>query len=144
MSLRNIVNSRLESKEREDDWIADVLDFHIMSKAVVGETPAIRAAELRKALLEEEVREFKEAVDSNDLIGAIDALCNIIYVAIGAGVAFGVDLSPFWNEVHRSNMSKEGASTLPDGKAAGKVMKGPNYSPPNLSRVLEENFYDRR
>jgi predicted HAD superfamily Cof-like phosphohydrolase len=122
-------------------WVTDVFEFHKMSGATIGWLPEIRGESLRGALLDEEVQEFHEAISSNDLVGAIDALCDIIYVAIGAGITFGVDLSPFWDEVHRSNMSKTGASVLADGKAAGKVIKGPNYSPPNLHRILRERYY---
>ena len=65
-----------------------------------------------------------------------DALTDINYVTYGAGHTFGIDLNACCEEVHRSNMSKLGADGKPVKDARGKVLKGPDYSPPSLERVL--------
>jgi predicted HAD superfamily Cof-like phosphohydrolase len=91
---------------------------------------------LRLNLIKEEVEELKQAIDQNDLTGIADALTDILYVTYGAGATFGIDLDSCFEEVHRSNMSKLGATGVPIYREDGKVLKGPNYSPPNLDKVL--------
>jgi predicted HAD superfamily Cof-like phosphohydrolase len=92
--------------------------------------------ELRKELIHEEFQELLEALSKRDLVEVADALTDILYVVYGAGHTFGIDLDECFREVHRSNMSKLGE----DGKAIlredGKVMKGPNYSDPDLKEAL--------
>ena len=91
---------------------------------------------LRIDLIDEELNEFKEAISNNDLKEAIDALTDILYVTYGAGHAFGVNLDECFEEVQRSNMSKLGEDGKPIYNQAGKVMKGPNYFAPDLSKFL--------
>ena len=91
---------------------------------------------LRIDLIDEELTEFKEAIKNNDLKEAVDALTDILYVTYGAGHAFGVNLDECFNEVQRSNMSKLGEDGKPIYNESGKVMKGPNYFQPNLSKFL--------
>lgn len=71
-----------------------------------------------------------------DLVEVADALTDINYVTYGAGHTFGIDLDATCVEVHRSNMSKLGADGKPVKDARGKVLKGPDYSPPSLEKVL--------
>ncbi len=111
-----------------------VEEFHRAFNLTVGETPAIRDPELRIRLLEEEVAEFAEASRDGDLVGAIKELCDICYVAFGAAVTMGIDIEPFFELVQESNMSKVGGKLREDGK----MLKGPNYRPPNLIPTLEE------
>ena len=92
---------------------------------------------LRINLINEELEEFKEAIKNNDLKEAIDALTDILYVTYGAGHAFGVDLDKCFDEVQRSNMSKFGEDGKPIYNDEGKVMKGPNYFKPDLSKFLK-------
>ena len=92
---------------------------------------------LRINLINEELEEFKEAIKNNDLKEAVDALTDILYVTYGAGHAFGVDLDKCFDEVQRSNMSKFGEDGNPIYNDAGKVMKGPNYFKPDLSKFLK-------
>lgn len=68
------------------------------------------------------------------LVEIIDSWCDMIYFILGDAVAMGVDLKPFFDEVHASNMSK-----FIDGKIGpdGKYQKGPNYQPPNLLPILK-------
>ena len=91
---------------------------------------------LRIDLIEEELIEFKESIKNNDLKEAVDALTDILYVTYGAGHAFGVNLDECFDEVQRSNMSKLGEDGKPIYNQAGKVMKGPNYFAPDLSKFL--------
>tara|TARA_B100000965_G_C19428049_1_gene685193 strand:- start:521 stop:892 length:372 start_codon:yes stop_codon:yes gene_type:complete len=92
---------------------------------------------LRIELIGEELEEFKEAIKNNDLKEAVDALTDILYVTYGAGHAFGVNLDKCFNEVQRSNMSKLGKDGKPIYNESGKVMKGPNYFKPDLSKFID-------
>ena len=89
---------------------------------------------LRIDLIKEELDELKEAMDNKDLLEVADALTDILYVTYGAGQAFGIDLDKCFDEVQNSNMSKLGENGEPIYNEAGKVMKGPNYFKPNLSK----------
>ena len=92
---------------------------------------------LRVDLIEEELEELKDAINKKDLKETVDALTDILYVAYGAGHAFGVNLDKCFEEVQKSNMSKLGADGKPIFNEHGKVMKGPNYFKPNLSQFLK-------
>ena len=91
---------------------------------------------LRIDLIKEELEELKEAMDNNDLLEVADALTDILYVTYGAGHAFGIDLDKCFNEVQNSNMSKLDENGKPIYNDAGKVMKGPNYFKPDLSKFV--------
>ena len=91
---------------------------------------------LRIDLIKEELDELKEAMDNKDLLEVADALTDILYVTYGTGHAFGIDLDKCFDEVQNSNMSKldeNGNSIYND---SGKVMKGPNYFKPDLSKFV--------
>ena len=92
---------------------------------------------LRIDLIEEELQELKDAIDKKDLKETVDALTDILYVAYGAGHAFGVNLDKCFEEVQNSNMSKLGEDGKPIYNENGKVMKGPNYFKPNLNQFLK-------
>jgi len=91
---------------------------------------------LRIDLIKEELEELQEAMKNNDLLEVADALTDILYVTYGAGHAFGIDLDKCFDEVQNSNMSKLGENGEPIYNESGKVMKGPNYFKPNLSRFV--------
>ena len=91
---------------------------------------------LRINLINEELEEFKEAIKNNDLKEVADALTDILYVTYGAGHAFGVDLDKCFEEVQNSNMSKLGEDGKPIYNESGKVMKGPSYFKPDLSKFV--------
>ena len=91
---------------------------------------------LRINLIEEELKEFKEAILNKDLKEVADALTDILYVTYGAGHAFGINLDDCFEEVQKSNMSKLGEDGRPIYNQDGKVMKGPNYFKPNLEKFL--------
>ena len=101
-----------------------------------AEFPNEKVVELRKKLIDEEFNELKEAIDDNNIIEVADALTDILVVTDGAGVSFGINLDKCFEEVHRSNMSKLSEDGKPIYNEYGKVMKGPNYSPPNLKKFL--------
>ena len=92
---------------------------------------------LRINLIEEELKELKHAIENKDLKETIDALTDILYVTYGAGHAFGVNLDKCFEEVQKSNMSKLGEDGRPIYNENGKVMKGPNYFKPNISKFIE-------
>ena len=92
--------------------------------------------QLRISLIQEELDELKEAMANNDLLEVADALTDLLYVTYGAGHAFGIDLDKCFNEVQNSNMSKLGEDGKPIYNELGKVMKGPNYFKPDLSKFV--------
>jgi predicted HAD superfamily Cof-like phosphohydrolase len=91
---------------------------------------------LRMSLVDEEVAELRNAGERGDLVGAADALGDLLYVVYGAAEAYGIDLEPVFEEIHRSNMSKGGRE--PGCRPDGKVDKGERYSPPRVREVLAE------
>jgi len=93
--------------------------------------------QLRVNLIKEELDELKEAMDNKDLLEVADALTDILYVTYGAGHAFGINLDKCFDEVQNSNMSKLGEDNKPIFNEFGKVMKGPNYFKPNLSKFIK-------
>ena len=92
---------------------------------------------LRYNLIKEELDELKQAMENKDLLEVADALTDILYVTYGAGIAFGIDLDKCFEEVQNSNMSKLGENGKPIYNEAGKVMKGPNYFKPDLSKFVK-------
>ena len=91
---------------------------------------------LRIDLIKEELEELTEAMNNKDLLEIADALTDILYVTYGAGHAFGIDLDQCFEEVQNSNMSKLDENGKPIHNDAGKVMKGPNYFKPDLSKFV--------
>ena len=98
--------------------------------------PDDKITSLRYDLIEEELGELKEAIDSKNIKEVADALTDILYVTYGAGHAFGIDLDKCFEEVQNSNMSKLGPDGQPIYNDKGKVMKGPNYFKPDLTKFV--------
>ncbi len=94
---------------------------------------------LRISLIKEELDELTKAIAEKDLLEVADALTDILYVTYGAGHAFGIDLDKCFEEVQKSNMSKLGKDRKPIYNEQGKVMKGPDYFKPDLSKFLNKN-----
>ena len=92
---------------------------------------------LRLSLIQEELDELNKAIKDKDIVEVADALTDILYVTYGAGHAFGIDLDKCFNEVQNSNMSKLGDDGKPIYNENGKVMKGPNYFKPDLSKYIK-------
>ena len=99
--------------------------------------PDDKTMKLRCELIEEELNELKDAMKNKNLKEIADALTDILYVTYGAGFAYGINLDKCFKEVQRANMSKLGEDGKPIFNEKGKVMKGPNYSEPNLKQFVE-------
>ena len=91
---------------------------------------------LRLDLIKEELIELTEAMNNKDLLEVADALTDILYVTYGAGHGFGINLDKCFEEVQNSNMSKLDENGKPIYNEKGKVMKGPNYFKPDLSKFV--------
>ena len=115
---------------------ADVEDFHRALDIPIGSTAEIRRAELRAQLIEEEAAETCAAIRRDDLVEAIDGLCDLLCVTYGAAVEFGINLAPFWDEVHRTNMAKRGGPMREDGKR----LKPDGWTPPDIAGILERDL----
>ena len=98
--------------------------------------PKDKINKLRIDLIKEELSELEEAIEKQDIKEVADALTDILYVTYGAGHAFGIDLDKCFAEVQNSNMSKLGLDGKPITNEHGKVMKGPKYFKPNLSKFV--------
>ena len=99
--------------------------------------PEEKTMQLRYDLIKEELNELEQAMKTKDLKEVADALTDILYVAYGAGCAYGIDLDKCSKEVQRANMSKLCKDGKPIYNEKGKVMKGPNYLEPNLKQFVE-------
>ena len=106
----------------------------IKKKAELGDK---KLNQLRIGLIIEELDELKNAIKENNILEVADALTDILYVTYGAGHSFGINLDKCFDEVQKSNMSKLGGDGKPIYNEAGKVMKGPKYFKPNLSKFLK-------
>ena len=120
-------------------------EFHAAFGLRISNTPKIppdsKVLELRDNLIAEEFQEYREAVRNNDIVAVADALTDLLYVVYGACVSFGIDADRCFEEVHRSNMSKLGADGLPIRRESdGKVLKGPNFSQPDLVSILAKQI----
>ena len=103
---------------------------------VKADFPSNNITSLRFELNKEELDELKVAIDNNDIKEVADALTDILYVTYGAGHAFGINLDKCFEEVQNSNMSKLGLDGKPIYNEKGKVMKGPKYFKPDLSKFV--------
>ncbi len=118
----------------------DVKTFMETFGQIVKTKPQIpdeKTMQLRYDLIKEELDELEQAMKDKNLKEIADALTDILYVTYGAGFAYGINLDKCFQEVQRANMSKLGADGKPIYNEKGKVMKGPNYSEPNLKQFVE-------
>lgn len=118
-----------------------VEEFHRAFGVPVRARPTLapkKEARLRLRLIQEELRELRDAIKANDLVGIADALGDLTVVVTGSAICYGIDLQPVVDEIHRSNMSKLGEDGRPILREDGKVLKGPNYFKPDLKKVVEE------
>ena len=124
--------------------IKQLKEFHTAFGLIERKRPSLipdDEYESRRRLLEEEVLELDEAYYDDNIIEVADAITDCLYVLIGTALQFGLTdvLEKCFDEVHRSNMSKLGEDGMPIVHLGGKVMKGPNYSRPDLYKVLKIN-----
>lgn len=122
--------------------ILQVLEFQNAFKVKMPDQPKMlskRRARLRQSLLEEEVKELREA---NNILDVADAVCDILYITYGTAHEYGIAdrLVMLFDEVHRSNMSKMGPDGKPIFRKDGKIMKPETYSEPKLRPILERDF----
>lgn len=119
---------------------AAVLQFHRIFGVEIRQTPVTSIPEglhiLRLSLHEEEHSELVDAFNRDDVVEVADALADIVYIAYGTAVSLGIDLDKVIEEVHRSNISKLNTDGSPIYREDGKVLKGPNYTPPDVRKVL--------
>jgi len=116
-----------------------VAEFHRAFGVPIEEAPMIPSVEvvdLRMALMSEELHELKVALWAGDLVATADAIGDLLVTVYGTALSCGIDADRAVAEVHRSNMSKLGPDGKPILRSDGKVMKGPNFVPPDLSWVL--------
>ena len=117
-----------------------VAEFHMSFNLPLERTPQPRVRDesraLRVELLREEFEEFKDAVVRQDVVAVADALGDIVYVAYGAALTYGIDLDAVLREIHRANMSKLGPDGEPILREDGKVLKSLSYVAPDVRRVL--------
>lgn len=117
-----------------------VKGFHKKFGVPIGTVPKLpdtKRRYARRAFLAEEVCEYVEAEDNNDIVKIADALGDIIYIAIGTAVEYGIPIGDIFFEIHASNMSKLGANGDSLVRADGKVIKGPNYFKPRIAAILK-------
>lgn len=109
-----------------------VEDFHRVFGIASNTEPALADVGQRLSLVKEEYEELVNAAEAGDIVEAADALADLVYVLLGTASVWGICLDDVFAEVHRSNMTKRGATFSP----AGKILKGSNYEPPNIRRAL--------
>lgn len=120
-----------------DMFGAALLEFHAAAGATIGETPMIRDPELRMRLIREESGELSDAIDgaylgTGTFEAAVKELCDLLYVTFGTAIAWGIDITPFFERVHASNMTKVPFTKREDGK----VLKSENYVPASFEGLL--------
>lgn len=137
------IRSRRQRKSRSQGSPSNmqaVGEFHMAFQLPISTRPQVHVqeelSELRIELIREEFEEFKDAVEREDVVAIADALGDIVYVAYGAAITYGIDLDAVIREIHRANMSKLGPDGRPVIREDGKVLKGPGYSPPEIAGVL--------
>ena len=115
-----------------------VRDFHQAFNIQVNNRPTLNVDQnvpiLRCNLIQEELDEFKEAMQNNDLVEIADALGDLLYVVLGAAVTYGIDMQPVFAEIHKSNMTKVGGKQREDGK----WLKPDTYIKPDLATILKD------
>jgi predicted HAD superfamily Cof-like phosphohydrolase len=94
---------------------------------------------LRHSLMQEENDEYLEACFNNSLVEIADALGDQLYILCGTILRHGMQhiIEDVFNEIQASNMSKLGDDGKPVLREDGKIMKGPGYFRPNLSKFIE-------
>lgn len=122
------------------DPVVAVRECHRAQRLLINEVPTLdvpaETKELRCALVEEEAAELRAALEAGDIVEVADAIADLLYVVHGAAITLGIPVAAVFTEVHRSNMTKLGDDGEPVYRADGKVIKGPNFSPPGLLPVL--------
>ncbi len=125
-----------------------LIEFHKTYGLLVSDEPIDLSLEddehadtfdLRIELIEEEYSEFRDAHDNESLTALADAICDLVYVLVGTAVSYGIPFDKCFEEVHRSNMSKLDESGKPIVREDGKILKGPDFTPPNLHKIIYDS-----
>lgn len=137
-------SSPLDTNERMTmtDYPGLVREFHEAFGHPIAERPTLVSnalGDLRSALIAEEASEYGDALESRDLVEVADALGDLLYVVYGAALVHGLPIGEIFEEIHRSNMSKLGEDGKPIYREDNKVLKGPNFTPPNLREIIERH-----
>ena len=130
---------RASRKENNMNYEDMLREFHVaygLPNNIMVRRPTQSQSKLRQDLLVEEMIEYLQAEREHKIVDIADALADIVYIAIGTAVAYGIPFDEVFKEVHRSNMSKLDESGLPIYRGDGKVLKGENFTPPNLEDIL--------
>ena len=95
----------------------------------------------RTSFLLEELAEYSQAITKKDTAGALDALVDIVYIALGTAWLFNLPFEKAWKEVQRANMEKIRAKDT-TGKRGTKfdVIKPKGWKPPNIDQIVEEEI----
>lgn len=121
-----------------------LLEFHTIGEVHIETEPTVNipstVSELRLKLLEEELNEYRKAVEDHDLVAVADALTDLMYVLLGTYVSHGLQnyAEPLFQEVHRSNMSKFGDAGEVIRRSDGKVLKPGAFFPPDIESILNQ------
>ena len=121
---------------KNSKMVAELMKMYRQPIATKPTLPTPKVARLRLRMIVSEVWELIVAMWNRDLVEIADALTDILVFVYGMGLTYGIDLDACFREVHRSNKTKLGYDGEPIYRADGKVMKGPNYQPPNLKKVM--------
>lgn len=113
-----------------------VLEFHRIFGVEIGQSMTEKLRNLRSDLIEEESQETISALHGDTKVEVADGLADLVYVAYGAAITFGIDLDAVIDAVHESNMSKLDEHGKPIYRDDGKVLKGPNYRPPIITEAM--------
>lgn len=130
------------------DWVKDVGEFH--RKMEYPEQSSHRAARVnitspeflevfrkRKKHLAEELEEFQNSFHRGNFDDMMDALADLIYIAVGTARVFGVDLRPVWDEVQRANMGR-----VKDERHWKGIIKPEGWMPPKIREAIESGDKD--
>lgn len=119
------------------DWYQDILEFHKALGHHIEPFPRVPLSPtppLRRKLIREEVNELLDGLDDQDLVKIADGAADSIVVILGTCVSYGIDLRPIWNEVHKTNMAKQGGRKRADGKS----LKPKGWKPPDVEGLLQQ------
>ena len=125
--------------------LSKVEKFHEMFKLGIEKKPVAdleeNRSELRYDLMKEENEEYLDAVKDKNIVEVADALGDMLYILCGTIIEHGMAslIEKVFDEIHESNMSKLGENGKPIYREDGKVMKGPNYFKPDISKIIELN-----
>lgn len=134
-----ITNKPIEDYQEPFDMQRDVHNFMVAAEQVVGYKPGLRDQLLRIRLISEEANELCRAIYADNMIETIDGICDLIYVTLGASIAFGIPIEPFWNEIHKSNMLKTNNIIRDE---FGKVTKPEGWKKPDIIGIFTMLYGD--